>query len=148
MRRRNRRTPRRHAGAEHENVEPAVAFEDIREELINNRVDTPARKSRLEEQIIAPLRRISDEKFPRFVKSLAVLKAGLGEPVTAEAQSNLVVRQADRILIAMDQVIDKMIELEDYAELLNIVRSIIEQQEQLIKETKAEQKRRVLDLLK
>ena len=48
----------------------------------------------------------------------------------------------------LDQVIDKMIELEDYAELLNIVRSIIEQQERLIKETKEEQKRRVLDLLK
>ena len=42
----------------------------------------------------------------------------------------------------------KMQELEDYAELVNMVRSIIEQQEQLIKETQEEQKRRVLDLLR
>ncbi len=42
----------------------AASFEDIREELINNRVDTPERKSRLEEQIIVPLQRIAEQMFP------------------------------------------------------------------------------------
>ena len=125
----------------------AVAFEDIREELVNNRVDTPERKSRLEEQIIAPLRTIAEEMFPEFSASLATLRARLAERSAAE-QSRLVVEQADRIVIAMDQVIQKMLELEDYAELVNIVRSLIEQQEKLLNETREEQRRRALDLFK
>ena len=41
-----------------------------------------------------------------------------------------------------------MLELEDYAEIINVVRQIIEQQEKLLEQTKEQQKASVLDLLK
>ena len=126
-----------------------MAFEDIREELINNRVDTPERQSRLEEQIISPLEKIASRMFPEFKEALAGLRNGLlANDVDVESKSVDVVAQADRIVVAMDDVLDKMLELEDYAELVNIIRSIIEQQEVVLKQTKEEQKLNVLELLK
>lgn len=127
----------------------ALAFEDIREELTNNRIDTPERKSRMEEQIIAPLHAIASERFPELTRSLSTLRGFLStSDPAAENQSVLVVENADNIIVAMDEVLDKMLELEDYAEIVNVVRQIIEQQEDLQRRTQEEQKSRVLDLLK
>ena len=129
----------------------ALAFEDIREELINNRVDTPERKSRLENQIISPLREIADPMFPEFREAIAALRAllsGDGKTAEAESKSIEVNELADKIVVAMDEVLDKMLELEDYAEIVNIVRQLIEQQDALIEKTKEEQTAGALDLFK
>lgn len=127
----------------------ALAFEDIREELINNRVDTPERKVRMEQEIIAPLRTIADDLFPAFEQSLAALRTALrDEDVSAQAKSVDVLEAADNIIVAIDAVLEKMLQLEDYTELVNIVRQILEQQNNLLEKTKEEQKSRVLDLLK
>jgi hypothetical protein len=48
----------------------------------------------------------------------------------------------------MDDVLKKMMDLEDFNELLDIVRTLIEDQEKLMNEAKKEQKKAVLDLLK
>ena len=126
----------------------ALAFEDIREELVNNRVDTEERKLRMEDQIIGPLREISGKLFPKWQESLGELRAMLtSNQREAEPKSIQVVGEADQILVAMDAILEKMLELEDYTELINIVRQIIEQQESLMEKTKEEQKARVLDFL-
>ena len=127
----------------------AFAFEDIREELVNNRVDTPERKTRMEQQIIAPLRTISNDLFPQFSQAVRELRGALSKKdAAAESRSIEVLANADRIIVAMDDVLAKMLELEDYAELVNVVRQLIEQQESLQKKAKEEQKARVLDLFK
>ena len=127
----------------------ALAFEDIREELINNRVDTPERKSRMEEQIIAPLRTIADDLFPAFEESMADLRAALrSQDISGREKSVEVLEDADDIIVAIDAVLEKMLQLEDYTELVSIVRQIIEQQNNLLEKTKEEQKTRVLELLK
>ena len=46
----------------------------------------------------------------------------------------------------MDAVLENMMELEGYNELLDLVRSLIADQERLIEQTKSEQKRQILDL--
>ncbi len=126
----------------------ALAFEDIREELVNNRVDTQERKSRMDGQIIGPLRQISGELFPTWQDSLTELRTMLREEDTrSESKSVAVVGSADQIIVAMDAILEKMLELEDYAELVKIVRQIIEQQEGLLEQTKDEQKSSVLNFL-
>ena len=47
----------------------------------------------------------------------------------------------------MNDVLQNMLELETYNELLDIVRSIIDDQRTLIEETKKQQKKQVLELL-
>jgi hypothetical protein len=125
----------------------ALSFAEIREELINNRVDTPEREMRLAAKIIAPLREIAATMLPELRMSLDRLE----QKVAARdlpAEAPLVVEQANQILAAMDQILQQMVELEDYAELVNIMRSIMDDQQRLLNETKEEQKRRLLDLFR
>ena len=125
-----------------------LAFEVIREELVNNRVDSQERKSRMDGQIIGPLQDIGQTLFPAWKKNLSDLQLQLeNKNDGAEALSVIVLGGADQILVAMDEILDKMLELEDYTELVNIVRQIIEQQQRLLKKTQTEQAKGVLDFL-
>jgi hypothetical protein len=136
----------------------AASFREIREELINNRVDTADRKGRLEEQIANPLQLIGEKHFPeldRRLEKLAEVIARLEqqkslekEDATTVAAAQAAIDQANQILNAMDDVLKKMMDLEDFNELLDIVRTLIEDQEKLMNEAKKEQKKAVLDLLK
>jgi hypothetical protein len=136
----------------------AASFRDIREELITNRVDTEDRKARLQAKIADPLERIGGEMFPELDARLATLVQRLDgnletlsqleedDPETLAA-AEAAVQQANTILLAMNQILEDMLDLETYNELLDIVRSIIEEQKALINDTKKEQKKQVLDLL-
>lgn len=141
-----------------ETLGAAAGFREIRAELINNRVDTEDRKQRLQRQLAEPLERIGRELFPEFDVRLQRLVEQLDNRMDANAQSanedpqaiaavDTSLEQADRILVAMNDVLQNMLELETYNELLDIVRSIIDDQRKLIDETKKQQKKQVLDLL-
>jgi len=69
------------------------------------------------------------------------------DPTTVTAAESAI-DQASQILSSMDDVLKKMMDLEDFNELLDIVRSLIDDQEKLMNEAKKEQKKAVLDLLK
>ena len=136
----------------------AAAFRDIRDELVNNRVDTEDRKQRLEQQLAQPLERIGEELFPEFDRRLQRLVDGLdaklaATPVTADEDPEIVsaadsaLEQVAVILLAMNDVLEDMLNLETYNELLDIVRSVVTDQERLINETKKQQKKQVLELL-
>jgi hypothetical protein len=56
--------------------------------------------------------------------------------------------QADAVLLAMQKVLDRMIELEDYNQLVELLRDVIKQQEQLRNQTEQRQKQKIRDLLK
>lgn len=136
----------------------AASFRDIYEELINNRVDTEDRKTRLKEQIATPLQAIGEKQFPELDRALEKLGAAISavetsgklakeDPATAEA-SRATVDQVNRTLADLDGVLQRMLDLESFNELLDIVRTLIEDQERITTETKKEQKKAVLDLLK
>ena len=50
----------------HETLTVADSFDDLREEMVNNRIDTPDLQIRLKDQIADPLRRISTQMFPQW----------------------------------------------------------------------------------
>ena len=58
----------------HETLTVADSFDDIREEMINNRVDTPELQNRLKNQIADPLRHISVDMFPELRQRLTQLR--------------------------------------------------------------------------
>ena len=126
----------------------ATTFNDIREELINNRVDTADRKSRLQEQIAQPLFRIAKESFPELDQRLSKLQTLIGK-ADREPQAALdALTQAIDILQEMDGVLQKMLELETYNELIDLVRSLIKEQTEIQEKTRKERKQQLLDLLK
>ena len=121
----------------------ATTFDDIREELVNNRVDTADRKSRLQEQIAQPLHR--DPQLDQRLNDLQPLVGQANQEPQAALEA---LTQAVDILQQMDEVLQKMLELETYNELIDLVRSLIQEQTEIQEKTRKERKKQLLDLLK
>jgi hypothetical protein len=132
----------------------AAGFLGIREELINNRVDTEDRKNRLKEQIADPLNKTCAEQFPRLDERLAGLETKLNELGAKAAAGDAgqpadqAIDQANIVLAELEAVLSKMQDLETYNELLDIVRDLLRDQGKLIERTQQERKRQTLEDLK
>jgi hypothetical protein len=132
----------------------AAGFLDIREELINNRVDTEDRKNRLKDQIADPLNRTCTDEFPILDQRLAAIETLLregGVGVAADKAAPLAdesIDQANVVLTQLEEVLARMQDLETYNELLEIVRDLLKDQEKLKDRTQQEQKRQILEDLK
>ena len=124
----------------------AFSFDDIRLELTNNRIDSQERKERLERDISAPLKYVADEMMSQLRRSLVQLEGALANAdYSAEAEKATL--QADDVVQELERVLEKMLDLESYNELLEIVRSLIEEQNAISERTKKLQKQQALDLL-
>jgi hypothetical protein len=130
----------------HETLEVAHAFDDMREEMINNRVDTEELKARLKEGIADPLSQLVEGRFAQLQERFQPLAQQLGKPEAAAART-AAIGEMDAILIEMRAVLDKMLELETFNEALDMLRQIIEAQEKVNAETKQKQKQKVRDLV-
>ena len=124
------------------------AIDDIRMQLVNNRIDTEELKERLQAGIADPLRIIADEMFPELERRLESLQSSLEDAKLAPAARDKAKIQADAILLSMQHVLDRMIELQDYNEMVEMLRDIIKMQEQLRQQTEQRNKQKIRDLLK
>lgn len=135
----------------------AASFEDIRAELINNRVETEDRKERLQKKIADPLNQIGQTLFPELETRLEALVGAMDQKIDALAETGQedadtvaradeAINQANEVLLAMNDVLENMLDLESFNELLDLVRGIIRDQEKMILETKKQQKKQLLDL--
>lgn len=134
-----------------ESLGVALGFETIREELINNRVDTEDRKKRLKDQIADPLKTIVATSFPALDGQLKSLDEALEKLASADPPEDLAdaaLTQATDTIAELDAVLQRMLDLETFNELLDIVRDLLQDQEKLIDDTKAERKRQALEDLK
>ena len=125
----------------------AESFDDIRQQLTNNRVETEELKNRLGAGIAEPLRRIAEAMFPELEQRLESLQAAVADAKAGPARRDAARQQADEILLAMRRVLSRMVELEDFNELVERLRTIIQIQEQITAQTKERQKQRIRDLL-
>jgi hypothetical protein len=126
----------------------AGGFDEIVAELINNRVDTEELKERLERGISEPLKEISGELLPEFETRLEALEAAY-QTGSAEAAEPLAAAKsaAQTVEEAMKAVLDRMLELEEYNELVELLRGIVKDQEQLKERTQQEQREKLKGLL-
>ena len=126
----------------------AEAIDDIRMQLVNNRIDTEELKERLQSGIADPLRKIGGEMFPELERRLDTLQTGLEDAKLAPAARENAQKQADAVLLSMRHVLDRMIELQDYNEMVEMLRDIIKMQDQLRQQTEQRNKQKIRDLLK
>ena len=131
----------------HEILGVAEAFDEIREELINNRIDSAKLRSRLKDGIADPLRTIGRDMFPRLEQRLAELEATVADPQTGPRNRLLATQQIDLILVRMRQVLTQMIELETFNEAIAQLRAIIEAERKLNEATQKRHKDKLRDLL-
>jgi len=114
-----------------ETGEIAAAFRLIRRELEVNGVLTPELETRLATQIAAPLERLAAVDIPALARECR------GSPPAA-----VVVPRVDAVLAQMRAVLDTMLELESFNELVDRLRAVIRTQEEIRTETLEQQKKR------
>ena len=119
-----------------ETAELAEAFRGIRLEFDNNQLLTPELEARLIAQIADPLAALAKQDLPALA---AACRAGMGRQE--------LVRRADEVLARMRAVLDKMMELESFNEVVELLRGMIRTQEQIRAETLEQQKRRAREAL-
>ncbi len=129
----------------HETRGVAEAFDDVRRQFVNNQIHNQELVIRLEQRIADPLHRIADERFLELQLSLARLTEKLEDDVLGPRRCDLAREKADDVLLEMHKVLEEMIELEDFNEALELLRAIIELQEQLGEETKQRHKQKLLE---
>jgi hypothetical protein len=117
-----------------------IALLDVVAQLENNRVDTEDRQERLREQVAGPLLAVVKDDFPKLDVRLAALntevaKSALDRTAAASA-ADQAIAQADGVLLGLDSVLKKMLDLESFNELIDLVRALLEEQDDVIKETK------------
>jgi hypothetical protein len=119
----------------------AQAFDAIREELENNRVDTEERQSRLKTLIADPLHKLVAEDFQSLEKQLTDLEPVLEDASTGPPLAEKTVAQTNELIAQLDAILQKMLKLESYNEIIDLVRDMIREQQALRDETKRQQKR-------
>lgn len=118
----------------------AESFDDLGAELTNNRIENPDLKSRLGEQIARPLHQIAEQRLPELATQLRLVESRLEDTAVTATELKKAIAQADATLVAMRQVLDKMLELETYNEVVALLRGIITDQEEINRRTKERQK--------
>ena len=120
--------------------------------MANNRVDSVDRSERIGGGVRDPLRKVIAGDLALLVdqirgveQRIGVVAADPAEPTSAAASAQAV-QTAEQVLLQLTAILEKMLDLESYNEILDMVRELIENQDELMEETKKEQKRRVLDL--
>ncbi|QEG22531.1 hypothetical protein [Mariniblastus fucicola] len=124
----------------------AEAFDNLRLQLINNRVDAEDRKERLAGKIIAPLRAIPtgalsvlSDTIDELETVLKQIDQGISDEQSESDASDLVDRgllETDAVLKEIDAVLAELVKYESQNELLEIVRRMITEQEALMKRTR------------
>ncbi len=126
----------------------AVAFNDMHEELINNRVDTEELKLRLKNGIAEPLHRLAAEAFPELDRRFTALhQARTSRFATQDTTLAATREQLDVILVEMQQVLDKMAEMETFNEVVDMLRAVIESQKEVNEQAKSQRKQSIRNLI-
>lgn len=124
----------------------AASLDDILSEMINNRVDSVDRRERIAEGVRDPLQQIVEEPLARLRDQIDQIEEAVDEPEKAAEKSVAAVESAEQVLLRLGEVLDKMLDLESYNEILDMVRELKDDQQGLLEETKQERKKKVLDL--
>lgn len=143
----------------------ANAFDDLRLQLINNRVAGTNRVRRFEEQIIGPLQHISDETLlqvgsttksleemlqqiemqsgvPRGDRSVSLSQSEMAEQeVLAATVTVEALKWTDTAIDELNEVLDLLVKFETQNELLDIVRQMIAEQKALLERTKKQRQK-------
>ncbi len=131
----------------HEVIGLAEAFDDMYEQVENNRIDNVDLKTRLREQIAQPLRLLGENSMRQLETQLELTNDRIDDPQEGAAALADSMRLADGVLVQMQQILDRMLELESYNEVVGLLRGILDDQRTLNDRTKQQQTDRLKDLL-
>lgn len=124
----------------------------INQELINNRVDSQDRRTRLEDKIRKPMQNVLEKSWPPMDSDIRAIEKSLTRTTQPAADLNQLVASAiakdNAIISELTTILNDMTDIQDFNELLDMTREILDDQNKVLEKTKQEQKKQLLDLLK
>ncbi len=121
--------------------------ENLRLQLLNNRIDSYDRQNRLQQKVHDPLVALLQTDYRELDRALAELQtatmSGAGLVQAKDALAALA-----KVLDALESIKSNMLDIESFNEIVDLVRTLLEDQEQILDETEKQQKARILELLK
>jgi len=131
----------------YETLGVAAGFDDIYDELVNNRLDTEELKIRLKDSIAEPLKHVGGQSLATLKNKVRELQSAADDLSTGPAALIGAVGQADTVLVEIKDILDKMLELESYNEVLELLRDIVEDQDELNDRTQQLRRQKLRELL-
>lgn len=126
----------------------ATSLDDILLEMQNNRVDSADRQDRLGSGVRDPIKGIVDGSLQDLLDDLQLLQTASTNNTFDNNLASEAVSACEQVILELTAVLEKMLDLESYNEILDLVRGLIEDQNNLTEDTKTERKKKVLDLFK
>ncbi len=124
----------------------AESLDDLLVEMQNNRVDSVDRSERIGKGVRDPLRAIVGGDLEKLRTQISEVESAASQPALVAEKSGQAVKTAEDVLLQLTAVLEKMLDLESFNEILDMVRELIDAQDSLIEETKSEQKKKVRNL--
>lgn len=127
----------------------AESFEDLVNQMVNNHIDTPEWKSRLHDGIAVPLTKIANESFTELEKRLIKFRTAMESDdwSVLSGLKTAAATQFESVVVQLDAVLAKMLQMEDFNEAIESLRNIIKNQEKIESDMKTKQKESLEDLL-
>lgn len=132
----------------------AEMFQDIHDQFANNRLDADAAKSRLIQKVVQPLNLICQKTMKELEKRCEALETRLESQLKNNTQvlteqsdiaADYAIDQMDQTIRELDQVIDALLDFEEFSQILEIVRQMVRDQEELLKNTKKQRQQKSLE---
>ena len=117
-----------------------TSFAEIREELVNNAADTAQLLERLDDRIIAPLRKINETSYPAADAALGLFKLALDKNTSPMGPMDEAADVLDSMIQSMEQILSEMRELAKFQEVVEQLKANIKAQQELLEETKRKRK--------
>ncbi|MEX0725565.1 MAG: hypothetical protein WD065_04815 [Planctomycetaceae bacterium] len=121
------------------------AFRDIREELVNNGVNTRQILDRIDDRILTPLHVINTIDYPNVDEAMGLYRLANERAADPAPRIDETLVAVDLLLQHMETVLNEMQDLLEYHEAVELLKKIIQQQEDLVEKTKAERNRSLLE---
>ncbi len=138
--------------SDHELRAVRSGIRQICQELVQNRLDAPSWLERLRLRVEPPLTEVLDRHFPEMTALLSpareLLEAGeSGIPPDAPAWLETLVSSLSETIRLLSAARDAMLELEDIRRVAEILRQIIQAQEETLEATREEHRRKLREIL-
>lgn len=127
----------------------AEGIENLCLQMVNNRIDTPSWFERLNEGIRLPLLEIHQNSIPELETTLISLRKAIDDGQIQQAQTvhSTASAQMDALILLLLTVREKMLKMQDFNEMVELLRTVIRQEEELQDEISRQNRSSLADLL-
>jgi len=112
-----------------------IAFQSIRAEMVNNRVDSKELLDRIDNGVISPMQLLNEKHFLDADRKCSLIRLALERETDIEAAIDTTIPAVDLLLQQMEKILAEMRDRGTFNDLIQNLESIIEQQKKLLDET-------------